>query len=440
MIRQLIKSLSAALEAFALIFSPVNASVPDMTAQSVTNDQQTVRVALAYGENSRDCVTLSSDGSLLIGFFDGGTFHPIANESAGIVVISAGENGSFDINGPYGSVSLSYAGACPLAVVSDTGLISFPCDDELYEYGGYIEFSANDNGFSIINTVGLEDYVKGVLPYEIGTNESDETTKAFAVLTRTVPLSKSKPAHLEDGFDVCTSTCCQIYRGFLKRDERLEGIADETKGEILSYDGKPATVLYHTVSGGATCSLCEAWGGEDLPYLRSVDVGEPYEESANGSWKVYYTMDKLTVLLKEYGGPFTALEGDVTDIRISRTDKYGSGYVTRITATDEYGTEASLEYSAPIREALGLKSANFTLTRADITRPDGTVKVSGIIISGKGYGHGVGLSGTGAEYLSNELGMDYLSILEKYFPGTAVVDLNTVKWLSFLTKSKFLDY
>ena len=243
MIRQLIKSLSAALEAFALIFSPVNASVPDMTAQSVTNDQQTVRVALAYGENSRDCVTLSSDGSLLIGFFDGGTFHPIANESAGIVVISAGENGSFDINGPYGSVSLSYAGACPLAVVSDTGPISFPCDDELYEYGGYIEFSANDNGFSIINTVGLEDYVKGVLPYEIGTNESDETTKAFAVLTRTVPLSKSKPAHLEDGFDVCTSTCCQIYRGFLKRDERLERIADETKGEILSYDGQRATVL-----------------------------------------------------------------------------------------------------------------------------------------------------------------------------------------------------
>lgn len=53
-----------------------------------------------------------------------------------------------------------------------------------------------------------------MLPWEIGANESDETTKAFAVLTRTAPLSGSKPAHLERGFDVCTGTCCQIYRGW----------------------------------------------------------------------------------------------------------------------------------------------------------------------------------------------------------------------------------
>ena len=98
MIRQLIKSLSAALEAFALIFSPVNASVPDMTAQSVTNDQQTVRVALAYGENSRERVTVASDGILNFGYFDGGGFHSIAAENTGAAVISAGENGSFEIN------------------------------------------------------------------------------------------------------------------------------------------------------------------------------------------------------------------------------------------------------------------------------------------------------------------------------------------------------
>ena len=240
------------------------------------------------------------------------------------------------------------------------------------------------------------------------------------MLTRTAPLSGSKPAHLERGFDVCTGTCCQIYRGLARTDARLERLADETAGEVLTYEGRPAVVLYHTTSGGATCSLSEAWGGDDLPYLRSVDIGEPYEEAADGVWSEYLTMHELSERLRAYGGVFAALTGAVTELRVTATDRYGSGFVTELTAADDEGNTAVLLYSAPIRQALGLKSANFTLTPVTLRRPNGSVYQVGVRIDGKGHGHGVGLSGTGAAYLSESLGYDYTRILAAYFPGTAL--------------------
>ena len=203
----------------------------------------------------------------------------------------------------------------------------------------------------------------------------------------------------------------------------IERLADETAGQILTYEGHPAVVLYHTTSGGATCSLSEAWGGDDLPYLRSVDVGEPYTEAQDGVWTEYLTMRELTNRLRAYGGVFSALTGTVSDIRVTATDRYGSSFVTELTVTDDEGNTAVLRYSAPIRQALGLRSANFTLTPLNLYRPNGSVYHAGVRINGRGYGHGVGLSGTGAAYLSESLGYDYTRILAAYFPGTMLKTL-----------------
>lgn len=131
-------------------------------------------------------------------------------------------------------------------------------------------------------------------------------------------------------------------------------------------------------------------------------------------------MHELSERLRAYGGVFAALTGAVTELRVTATDRYGSGFVTELTAADDEGNTAVLLYSAPIRQALGLKSANFTLTPVTLRRPNGSVYQVGVRIDGKGHGHGVGLSGTGAAYLSESLGYDYTRILAAYFPGTAL--------------------
>ena len=447
--------------ASALIFSVLSFVAPP---QRIANERTVVRVGLCFGETAKRSVTVRASGGFTLGRAeeDGWTAllttecetivvsrriaRPVTGESryknASAAAEAAAQSGGTVLyeNGAYAvAEGLSPADAEPLFVVADESgkplflyageealtlaagaAIEFPADETLYSYRGRIECIPDGTRFSVVNTVGLEDYVKGVLPWEIGANESDETTKAFAVLTRTAPLSGSKPAHLERGFDVCTGTCCQIYRGLARTDARLERLADETAGEVLTYEDRPAVVLYHTTSGGATCSLSEAWGGDDLPYLRSVDIGEPYEEAADGVWSEYLTMHELTERLRAYGGVFAALTGAVTELRVTATDRYGSGFVTELTAADGEGNTAVLRYSAPIRQALGLKSANFTLTPVTLRRPNGSVYQTGVRIDGKGHGHGVGLSGTGAAYLSESLGYDYTRILAAYFPGTAL--------------------
>ena len=447
--------------ASALIFSVLSFVAPP---QRIANEGTVVRVGLCFGETAKRSVTVRASGGFTLGRAeeDGWTAllttecetivvsrriaRPVTGESryknASAAAEAAAQSGGTVLyeNGAYAvAEGLSPADAEPLFVVADESgkplflyageealtlaagaAIEFPADETLYSYRGRIECIPDGTRFSVVNTVGLEDYVKGVLPWEIGANESDETTKAFAVLTRTAPLSGSKPAHLERGFDVCTGTCCQIYRGLARTDARLERLADETAGEVLTYEDRPAVVLYHTTSGGATCSLSEAWGGDDLPYLRSVDIGEPYEEAADGVWSEYLTMHELTERLRAYGGVFAALTGAVTELRVTATDRYGSGFVTELTAADGEGNTAVLRYSAPIRQVLGLKSANFTLTPVTLRRPNGSVYQTGVRIDGKGHGHGVGLSGTGAAYLSESLGYDYTRILAAYFPGTAL--------------------
>ena len=445
--------------ASALIFSVLSFVAPP---QRIADEGPVVRVGLCFGETAKRSVTVRASGGFTLGRAeeDGWTAlltteretivvsrriaRPVTGESryknAAAAAEAAAQSGGTVLyeNGAYAvAEGLSPADAEPLFVVADESgkplflyageealtlaagaAIEFPADETLYSYRGRVECIPDGTRFTVVNAVGLEDYVKGVLPWEIGANESDETTKAFAVLTRTAPLSGSKPAHLERGFDVCTGTCCQIYRGLARTGARLERLADETAGEVLTYEGRPAVVLYHTTSGGATCSLSEAWGGDDLPYLRSVDIGEPYEEAADGVWSEYLTMRELSERLRAYGGVFAALTGAVTELRVTATDRYGSGFVTELTAADSEGNTAVLRYSAPIRQALGLKSANFTLTPVMLRRPNGSVYQAGVRIDGKGHGHGVGLSGTGAAYLSESLGYDYTRILAAYFPGT----------------------
>lgn len=150
-----------------------------------------------------------------------------------------------------------------------------------YNYFGFFTYSVSGKKLCMVNTVPLETYVKCVITNEIGYSASDETVKAFSVLMRTLPYNHK---HGGLGFDVCPTTCCQVYSGAYRYDERNNKLVDSTRGLICTYNGSPIRTVYHVSSGNATCSSVAAWGG-NVSYLTSVAL----EEDKPYKWKYEYT-------------------------------------------------------------------------------------------------------------------------------------------------------
>ena len=182
-----------------------------------------------------------------------------------------------------------------------------------YKYrGGFQYFRRGGGNLTVINVVTLEDYVNGVICYEMGRNWPIEALKAQAVCARTYVL-KNLNKHGSYGFDICTSTGCQVYHGMgsLRTDYgptavSMQAVA-ETAGMVAVYNGKLAETPYSSSFGGASEDAKNVWGtntATEHPYLRGVT--DPYEADANSqnsrsSWIVRYTAAELTQRLQSQG-------------------------------------------------------------------------------------------------------------------------------------------
>ena len=321
----------------------------------------------------------------------------------------------------------------------------------MYSYPGCFVYSVDSELLNMVNRVGLETYTKCVMSNEIGTSMTKETRRAFSVLARTCALGKK---HSRQGFDVCSySGCCQVYAGVYRMDETNNAIVDSTRGQYCAYDGDPITVLYHGSNGGASCSSVAAWGGEEVPYLTTVFLEDNENDEAK-AWSKEFTKNEFYSYLKSRSR-FSGLKDKNISMQILETDPYGSDYITVLSVSDGSGNSVTVENSEKIRAALGVNSANFSVTyvaEVDVLTAEGTVekrRVEGIltaegykkftsfgetyvttsgkkisptkvVISGVGAGHGVGFSAAGSEKLSKE-GYNYKYILTFFFSGTEIL-------------------
>ncbi|HAN21336.1 MAG: hypothetical protein A2Y15_07160 [Clostridiales bacterium GWF2_36_10] len=335
----------------------------------------------------------------------------------------------------------------------NNGTVTLP---NSYSYFGFFEYLVNNKKLNMINCIELEQYVKCVMANEIGTNASEEVTKAFSILVRTVPLTSK---HAEYGFDVCNSSCCQVYKGNYRESPINDAIVDSTKGKILTYDGSPIYCLYNYSNGGASCSSAAAWGSNTLPYLTSVFQEEP--EGSGFVWQKVFNKDELFKYLKTRN-TFSTLRSEIENVEITATDPYGSEYVTAFAVSDINGNTVTVYNSAEIRGILEFYSSNFKVHYSfntpvtdvdansekeyvtsiitakgveeidsfgktyDVITANGiskSIKSDLIVFDGKGKGHGVGFSQVGAEALISE-GYDYAYTLSFYFPGTVLTNIN----------------
>lgn len=308
-------------------------------------------------------------------------------------------------------------------------------------YRGSIILSVDGAGIRAVNNVDVDDYVCGVVPKEVSASWNPEALKAQAVISRTLLYSSFMGKH--DGFDVCATANCQVYGGYDVETKNTNAAVEATKGLVVKYNGKPAQTYFSAGNGGYTADSSDVWTAA-LPYLTErPDPYEKWNEIKGLSWYANVTKDEIKAAVQKYGKDI----GEIKNVKVTATSP--AGRVTELTVTGTLGEYKFKKNAASY--ALGLRSQFYTLSGGDSVHTtdgtadgniyaldsDGTAKAansyaldtSGVVkietgtgvytFSGRGYGHGVGLSQWGAYEMADE-GFTYDKILEFYYPGTVL--------------------
>lgn len=237
-------------------------------------------------------------------------------------------------------------------------------------YDGVFCFKRYDNGetdgVSLINILPLEAYIAGVLPYETSNSWLPETLKAFAVTVRSFTLTHLNK-HKQYGFDLCTTTECQVYKGAGRINENVMNAVLETKGDVMTYDGDIVNAYYSSSMGGVTVSAKDAWGSStEYPYLAAVETPwENYMVHNNGFWINEVSPEELLERLHKAG--YEELEDAVEDVEIVQLAT-NSTYVKTLRVTDIHGTSIEINTTDKVRTSLTpyVKSANFVVGKGEV--------------------------------------------------------------------------
>ena len=270
-------------------------------------------------------------------------------------------------------------------------------------YGGFEFFRHTGNNMTVVNYVDMEDYVKGVIPYEMSASWPKEALKAQAMCARTYAAA-NYGQYGSYGFDVTNDTYSQVYRGTNSANATTDAAVDETAGLYVTYDGSLCTTFFFSSDGGATASSEDVWATA-LPYLRGKI--DPYEADVDfnyKSWSYEFTPEELGQKLRAKGYSID----DVTSVEPEYTDV---GNMSRLTFYDDYGTRVSVTKSNTY-SVLSLPSIHFTIEFDDDSGK--------YIIEGGGWGHNVGMSQWGAYSMAKVHGMSYAEIICFYFTGVDI--------------------
>lgn len=271
-------------------------------------------------------------------------------------------------------------------------------------YRGALELRHRGAGLIAVNIVPVDDYLLSVVPEEMPTDWPAEALKAQSVAARSFAL-KSRGRHAAEGYDLCTTTHCQLYKGIASEKTASTAAVRATRGEVLTYAGQPIEALFHTDSGGMTESSEDVWGNP-IPYLRAV------RDTPLGTMPWTKTVSKADLekklAAKGYNiGRLRAVELSPLAVGRAAKDRTASGRVKAMTVT---GTKGSVTLSGTAwRSLLGLKSVLF----------DAKLTQDSVTFTGFGAGHGLGISQWGAKRLA-EAGKSYADILHHYYTGVTL--------------------
>ena len=287
------------------------------------------------------------------------------------------------------------------------------------KYRGALQILRRGNGLTVVNRLQLDEYLYGVIPNEMPTDWNGEALKAQAIAARSYALyDKNDGKHAADGFDVCTTTDCQVYGGIASENAAANRAVDATRGMVLTYQHAPICAVFHTASGGSTENSRDVWGA-DVPYLKAVNDGA--ERSPYMNWSVRLSAAQLAQKISAQQGNIGTLKAIDTSHFKQKADAEAK-YIRFI------GSKKSVNMTgAQLRSLLNLKSSNVVLSAAEKgkTKSGSYIKLSqsaDIIIDGKGFGHRLGMSQWGAKSLADK-GDNYRQILLHYYTDVQLESL-----------------
>lgn len=261
-----------------------------------------------------------------------------------------------------------------------------------------------------INEIDMFEYVVGAVAAEMPPTYHSQALRAQAAVCYTYAVKKrSSPDPTLGGADITDDSA--VHQGYLDAaarkekwgdkyetyEKKIEEAVKDVFGKTITYDGETITAAFHAISCGQTFSAEEVWG-KDVPYLKSVtSAGDKL--SPDYSSTLTLTADEFK---KAFAGSGAELSGDAKKW-IGEVRKTDSGYISCAVIGGKEFT------GAQVREKLGLRSACF-----EIKCTDDEFK-----ITAHGYGHGVGMSQYGADYMARQ-GSDWQEIIKHYYTGVEI--------------------
>jgi len=321
----------------------------------------------------------------------------------------------------------------PLKIHSEAEL-SFNSDS--YAYSGDFILKTVKKKIVLNQFLPLENYLAGVVQNEIGDNAPAEALKAQIVAARTHALTLLlNNKHKADGYDLCNSTHCQVYRGKYLLNEQILQAIYECSPEVLFFNGNLAETTYHSCCGGKTEAADIIWNGKPINYLKGVScinkvnsydlskekdarewIDKHLAEGEMSSWERGALSWNKSISHNQL-----AKNAGLTSI--NRIEIIQRGYSGRITKIKLIGNDTILlnsEYQ--IRQVFGNLLSSFFYIAGPYRIANETVIIipqQTIKIKGRGAGHGVGMCQVGALRMARK-GTNYKEILLHYYPETTI--------------------
>ncbi|WP_288262420.1 SpoIID/LytB domain-containing protein [uncultured Prochlorococcus sp.] len=283
--------------------------------------------------------------------------------------------------------------------------------------------------WTLIQKIDFDDYLEGVLPYEIGPNSPLEALKAQAVIARTWGIFNSDRFNM-DKYHLCISTQCQVYKPPKIKNKKVQKAINSTSNLILTYDNQPINAFYHGSNGGLSATANESWQIKNYPYFKTIIDGsksinnifslpissesdlnnfldfdrEKFYGSNHSLFRWNRKISSLNIKEKLIKNRLVNINENVLELNV--IERGSSGRVTKLEIQTDKVNQSIVLVKDDIRRVLSFIPSNlFTINKLsdDLW-----------LFRGGGFGHGVGLSQSGAIEMA-ELGFSYEQILNHYY-------------------------
>ncbi len=431
-----------------------------------------IKVGLRYGTSAVTAGTISSTTGLILGTLTGNEFTQTVDLSSMNAVTLTVENGKIVVKDA-GGVQVADIGTDATYMLNPVNYQNaWPIGFNGINFRGGMIVKLINGKINIINYVKLEEYLKGVLHSEMPQSSPLESLKAQAVAARNFTIVKQQN-HSVDGFNLCATTHCQMYTGVVAEYDSTNQAVDATKGVFMYAGGNIVEAYYSKNSGGFTNNSEDVWTTA-LAYLRSgLDTNSP-----DYNWTATFSLSDVKAKVEAAG--FTV--GTVQSVKVKSRTAYGlvkeleivgsggtavlskekirSAFGATVVKSLKFGfggTGSNTEVSVPSASAISANATSLVSGEVHVLGADGTkskvdagylygydginvgkvltgttatkittggadeADLSGgnLLFTGKGYGHGVGMSQDGAIEMGKS-GITFDEILKYYYKDVEV--------------------